>query len=250
MSRSVFRACPGKQYCTVQRSRFGGIGFIKKKKKKSSFSKNNTMWKNFLVQKLPDKDPIMEAVTGLCKTSPVCAALERSLRWLDFWIIRQTARTVTSTVYGAEANTDKFHSHASVSAKTLVTRSLADWAIRAVEAALGSSQAWWEAASARPSRDVWGMAHSSQTGNNGKSGPHCGRGSHPAASAKCAPKVWAELHKSHAKESPTESSTEHQRVSKAVAEGIISVNSTLLALWQNCNITYPSCSSWDAGLCL
>lgn len=124
------------------------------------------MWKNFQVQKLPDKDPIMEAVTALCKTSPVCAALERSPRWLDFWIIRQTARTVTSTVYGAEANTDEFHSHASVSAKTLVTRSLADRAIRAVEAAaaLGSSQARWEAASAQPSRDARGMAHSSQTG--------------------------------------------------------------------------------------
>lgn len=91
------------------------------------------MWKNFTVLKLPDIDLIMDVLRGLCKTSSVWALLEWSLQWLDFWILRQTARIVTSAVYGAEANTGKFDSHASVSVKTLVTRSLANWAIRAME---------------------------------------------------------------------------------------------------------------------
>lgn len=92
-----------------------------------------TVWKNFTVLKLPDIDLIMDVLRGLCKTGSVWALLEWSLQWLDFWIIRQTARIVTSAVYGAEANTGKFDSHASVSVKTLVTRSLANWAIRAME---------------------------------------------------------------------------------------------------------------------
>lgn len=135
------------------------------------------------------------------------APLEWSLQWLDFWIIRQTARVVTSTVYGAEANTDKFDSHASVSAKTLVTRSLANWAIRAMEtvSALPRSQAVREVGRAQPSWDApEGRALSSQTSDNGKTSPSLGLCSLYSCISKSLPKnVWAELHKNQAKESPT-----------------------------------------------
>lgn len=212
------------------------------------------MWRNFIVLKLPDIDPIMEVVRGLCKTSSVWTLLEWSLQWLDFWIIRQTARIVTSTVYGAEANTDKFDSHASVSAKTLVTRSLANWAIRAMEtvSALPRSQARWEAGSAQPSWDApEGRALSSQTGDNGKTSPWLGLCSLYSCISKTLPKnVWAGLHKNRAKESPTKSSSKRLWTSKTLAKGIIFVNSTLLALLLNCNINNPSCRSWGTGFCL
>lgn len=128
-------------------------------------------WKQYDVKELHSTKTIMEVVRGLCKTSSVWVLLEWSLQWLDFWIIRQTAHIVTSTVYGAEANTDKFDSHASVSAKTLVTRSLAKGAIRAMEtvSALPRSQALWEVGSAQLSWDVperWAL--SSQIGGNVK----------------------------------------------------------------------------------
>lgn len=97
------------------------------------FNPPSLFWKQYDVKELHSTKTIMEVMRGLCKTSSVWVLLEWSLQWLDFWIIRQAAHIVTSTVYGAEANTDKFDSHASVSAKTLVTRSLAKRAIRAME---------------------------------------------------------------------------------------------------------------------
>lgn len=163
------------------------------------------MWKNSVALKLPDKDPTMEAVIGLCKTSPVRAALERSPRCSDLWIIRQTARIVTSAVYGAGANADKFHSHASVSAKTLVTRSLANPAIRAVEAgcAGGRSQARQEAVSARPSWDAReGRARCSQTGNNGKTSPAYGCGSLYGCLSKTCPERSEQIAKKSSKRKP------------------------------------------------
>lgn len=165
------------------------------------------MWKNFIVLKLPDTELIMEVVRGLCKTSSVWALREWSLQWLDFWIISQTALIVTSTVYGAEANTDKFDSHASVSAKTLVTRSLANWAIRAMETASAQprSQALGEVGSTQPSWDApEGPALSYQIGNNGKTCRQLGLCSIYSCTSKTLPKnVWAELHKNLAEESPT-----------------------------------------------
>lgn len=212
------------------------------------------MWKNFMVLKLPDIDPIMEVVRGLCKTSSVWALLEWSLQWLDFWIIRQTAHIVTSTVYGAEANTDKFDSHASVSAKTLVTRSLANWAIRAMEtvSALPRWQARWEAGSTQPSWDApEGRALSSQISDNGKTSPWLGLCSLYSCISKTLPKnVRAEFHKNQAKASPTKSISKHLRISKTFAKGILLVNGTLLALLLTCNINNPSCSSWGTGFCL
>lgn len=160
------------------------------------------MWKNFIAFKLPDKDPTMEVVIGLCKTSPVWAALKRSPWCSDLWIIRQTARIVTSPVYGAGANADKFHSHASVSAKMLVTRSLANPAIRAVEAgcAGGRSQARRGAVSARPSWDAReGRAHNSQTGNNGKTSPAYGCGSLYSCLSKTCPKTPEQIAKKSSK---------------------------------------------------
>lgn len=140
-------------HCPQQRSCFCGVGFFC-----LFFSPPLLFWKQYDVKEFRSTKMIMEVVRGLCKTSSVWVLLEWSLQWLDFWIIRQTAHIVTSTVYGAEANTDKFDSHASLSAKTLVTRSLAKRAIRAMEtvSALPRSQAQWEVGSAQLSWDVPG----------------------------------------------------------------------------------------------
>lgn len=183
----------------VQRSCFCGVGVLWVWGFFFSFLKTLwTVWKNFTVLKLPDIDLIMEVLRGLCKTSSVWALLERSLQWLDFWIIRQTARAVTSAVYGAGANTDKFDSHASVSVKTLVTRSLANGAIRAMEtvSVLPGAQGpeRWEVSSPAGMPQGDGLAAPGEAAM-AKTLPGWGRIPSTAPLAKwCQKKVWAELH--------------------------------------------------------
>lgn len=173
-------------HCPQQRSCFCGVGLF------CLFFSPLLFWKQYDVKEFRSTKMIMEVVRGLCKTSSVWVLLEWSLQWLDFWIIRQTAHIVTSTVYGAETNTDKFDSHASVSAKTLVTRSLAKRAIRAMEtvSALPRSQAQWEVESAQLRWDVPGRrALSSQIGNNGKTSPWLGLCSLYSCISKMLPKM-------------------------------------------------------------